>query len=166
MKQQDVRSTRNALRLATQLEETGRDTLARLGAQGERMHNADKNLDIGSHQTDTVVNKAKELKTLNRSMFAVHVNNALSATSRGRRHPNDIENATLPKKQILTAERAKYQFDTDSEDDEIDAEIDANLDKLTGAAKRLDLLARATGQEVEAPLAKLQVKVIRICFVR
>jgi hypothetical protein len=38
MKQQDVSSTRNALRLAQQAEETGRDTLARLGAQGERIH--------------------------------------------------------------------------------------------------------------------------------
>lgn len=36
IKQQDVSSTRNALRLAMQAEETGRDTLARLGAQGER----------------------------------------------------------------------------------------------------------------------------------
>ena len=38
MKQQDVSSTRNALRLAQQAEETGRDTLGRLGAQGERIH--------------------------------------------------------------------------------------------------------------------------------
>lgn len=35
VKQQDVSSTRNALRLAAQAEETGRDTLSRLGAQGE-----------------------------------------------------------------------------------------------------------------------------------
>lgn len=38
MKQQDVSSTRNALRLAQQAEETGRDTLARLGAQGGMLH--------------------------------------------------------------------------------------------------------------------------------
>jgi hypothetical protein len=35
LKQQDVSSTRNALRLAQQAEETGRDTLARLGTQSE-----------------------------------------------------------------------------------------------------------------------------------
>jgi len=46
MKQQDVSSTRNALRLAQQAEETGRDTLARLGAQGERIHNTERNLDL------------------------------------------------------------------------------------------------------------------------
>ena len=47
IKQQDVSSTRNALRLAQQAEETGRDTLARLGAQGERIHNTERNLDLG-----------------------------------------------------------------------------------------------------------------------
>jgi hypothetical protein len=35
------------LRLAQQAEETGRDTLARLGAQGERIHNTERNLDLG-----------------------------------------------------------------------------------------------------------------------
>jgi hypothetical protein len=38
IKQQDVSSTRNALRLAQLAQETGRDTLARLGGQGERIH--------------------------------------------------------------------------------------------------------------------------------
>jgi hypothetical protein len=48
------------------------------------------------------------------------------------------------------AERAKYQFEADSEDDAMEDEIDRNLDDLSGAAKRLNLLARATGEEVEA----------------
>ena len=38
MKQQDVASTRNALRLAEQALETGRGTLGTLAAQGERIH--------------------------------------------------------------------------------------------------------------------------------
>jgi hypothetical protein len=44
LKQQDVSSTRNALRLAQQAEESGRDTLARLGAQGERLHKYDASM--------------------------------------------------------------------------------------------------------------------------
>lgn len=44
IKQQDVSSTRNARRAAEQAEITGRETLARLGAQGERIHNTEKNL--------------------------------------------------------------------------------------------------------------------------
>lgn len=38
IKQQDVSSTRNALRQAELAEQVGRDTLARLAAQGERIH--------------------------------------------------------------------------------------------------------------------------------
>jgi hypothetical protein len=34
------------------------------------------------------------------------------------------------------ADRAKYQFEADSEDDEMENEIDSNLDALHGAAKR------------------------------
>jgi hypothetical protein len=65
------------------------------------------------------------------------------------------------------AERAKYQFEADSEDDEMENEIDSNLgmyltrhgnigevtntltDALHGAAKRLNQLGRAMGDEVD-----------------
>lgn len=83
MKQQDVSSTRNALRLAQQAEETGRDTLARLGAQGERIHNTERNLDLASSQNRIAEEKTRELKTVNRSMFAVHVSNPFSRCNPG-----------------------------------------------------------------------------------
>lgn len=71
IKQQDVSSTRNALRLAMQAEETGRGTLQRLGAQGERIHNTERNLDLAANQNRIAEEKARELKTLNKSMFAM-----------------------------------------------------------------------------------------------
>lgn len=71
IKQSDVSSTRNALRIAAQAEETGRATLERLGAQGERIHNTERNLDLASNQNRLAAEKAREIKTLNRSMFAV-----------------------------------------------------------------------------------------------
>lgn len=182
MKQQDVASTRNALRIAAQAEEMGRNTLARLGAQGERMHNTDRNLDIGNNHINIAEDKTKELKTLNRSMFAVHVNNPFTANSRRARRDeqimdrhhaereareatreaafhsaqrmnqnfkglDDVSSGSRTKTSL--AERAKYQFEADSEDEGMENEIDRNLDDLTGAAKRLNLLARATGEEVE-----------------
>jgi hypothetical protein len=82
MKQQDVSSTRNALRMAAQAEETGRQTLERLGAQGESIHNTERNLDLASNQNRLAAEKARELKTLNRSMFAVHVNNPFTSGKR------------------------------------------------------------------------------------
>jgi len=184
MKQQDVASTRNALRIAAQAEETGRNTLARLGAQGERMHNTDRNLDIANNQVNISEDKQRELKTLNRSMFAVHVNNPFNAkqrqmekdekimdrhrmereqreasrdqafktTQRMNNNFKGLENAGGPSgpRKTNLAERSKYQFEADSDDDRMEDEIDRNLDDLSGAAKRLNLLAKATGEEIES----------------
>jgi len=48
------------------------------------------------------------------------------------------------------AERSKYQFEADSEDEEMENEIDNNLDLLHGAASRLKQLGLAMGDEVDA----------------
>ncbi|KAH8602760.1 hypothetical protein B0O99DRAFT_604213 [Bisporella sp. PMI_857] len=185
LKRQDVSSTRNALRIAEQAEESGRATLARLGAQGERIHNTEKNLDLAANHNRIAEEKAKELKTLNRSMFAVHVANPFTASSRREARDQEIiekhriereqreatrQNAfasqqrmdgafkglqpgdagyRAPMNKTSLAERSKYQFEADSEDEEMENEIDHNLDMLSGAAGRLNLLARATGKEVE-----------------
>ena len=184
MKQEDVGSTRNALRLAAQAEETGRGTLERLGAQGERIYNTEKNLDLAANQNRIAEDRAKELKTLNKSMFAVHVANPFTKSSRREardaeimdrhRDERDARDATrtaayaskarvdgafkglqpgdpgyAANKKASLAERAKYQFEADSEDDEMENEIDSNLDALSGAAARLNVIARATGKEVD-----------------
>jgi hypothetical protein len=186
MKQEDVSSTRNALRIAQQAEESGRATLARLGAQGERIHNTEKNLDLAANHNRVAEEKARELKTLNKSMFAVHVSNPFTASSRRAardqeiidRHrsereerdntreaafgsqqrmegafrglqPGDPGYKPKPATKSTLAERSKYQFEADSEDEDMENEIDSNLDALSGAAGRLNLLARATGQEVD-----------------
>lgn len=98
-KQESVSSTRNALRVAAQAEETGRNTLTRLGAQGERLHNTEKNLDIASNHNRIAEQKARELKTLNGSMFSIHVKNPLASKARAQeeerrileRHQSDRE---------------------------------------------------------------------------
>ncbi|KAK4698122.1 protein transport protein SEC9, partial [Lecanoromycetidae sp. Uapishka_2] len=190
IKQEDVSSTRNALRIAAQAEESGMNTLARIGAQGERIHNTEKNLDLTQNHNRDAADKAKEIKKLNRSMFAVHVSNPFTASSRAakadeqvlerhhlereqreatrragydtdQRLQNTFKDIGKPdpnaaaKKQASLAERAKYQFEADSEDDEMENEIDSNLDALGGAASRLNGLARATGKEVEEQNAHL-----------
>lgn len=90
LKQEDVGSTRNALRIAAQAEETGRATLARLGAQGERIHNTEKNLDLAANHSRIAEEKAKELRTLNKSMFAVHVSNPFTASQRRAERDQEI----------------------------------------------------------------------------
>jgi protein transport protein SEC9 len=71
MKQQDVSSTRNALQAAAQAEAVGRDTLARLGTQGERLHNTDRNLDLAGNHQRIAEEKAKELKIANRGRYSI-----------------------------------------------------------------------------------------------
>ena len=161
IKQQDVASTRNARRIAEQAEQTGRDTLARLGAQGERIHNTERNLDMASNQNRLAADKASELKTLNRSMFAVHVANPFTANKREQaanaialeKHQAERNQRDATQSQAYStqarqqqaqrdvngnlvrptakkgnlADRAKYQFEADSEDDEMENEIDDNL---------------------------------------
>ena len=183
IKQEDVSSTRNALRIAAQAEETGQSTLARLGAQSERIHNAEKNLDLTANKNRVAEDKEKELKQLNKSMFAVHVSNPFTASSRRQarddavmdRHQMEREQREATRRagydtsqrmnktfqelskegkapkpgQSSLAERAKYQFEADDEDDDMENEIDANLTALSGAATRLNGLARATGEALE-----------------
>jgi hypothetical protein len=198
MKQQDVSSTRNALRMAEQAEETGRNTLARLGAQGESIHNTERNLDLAANQNSIAEDKVRELKTLNRSMFAVHVNNPFTSGAKREQREQKItdrhrmereqreetrekafqsdqrmnqnfkgldSHRPAPKTGASLAERAKYQFEADSEDDQLEDEIDDNLEQLTGAAKRLNILARATGSEVEAQNEHLQRIAAKVCLI-
>ena len=184
LKQSDVSSTRNALRAAAMAEETGRSTLGRLGAQGERIHNTEKNLDLTANHNRMAEEKAKELKRLNGSMFAIHPSNPFTASKRREQRDADVmekhrmereereatrreayrtdkrmektfkdlnltEAQVEANKQSSLAERAKFQFEADSEDEEMENEIDSNLDALGGAASRLNALAKATGHELD-----------------
>merc|ERR1712036_38605 len=165
-------------------EETGRGTLERLQQQGERIHNTERNLDLASGQNRLAAEKAREIKTLNRSMFAVHVKNPFTSNQRvAEREAKVIEQAqadrarrdatrsaawsTNERHQRLAmdmnkgsqggsqgktslADRAKYQFEADSEDEEMENEIDGNIDLLAGAAGRMKIIANAMGSEIES----------------
>ena len=198
IKQGDVSSTRNALRVAAQAEEVGRDTLARLGAQSERILDTEKSLDVAASHNRIAEEKARELKTLNRSMFAVHVSNPFTSSQRQREldqralNTHRDERATREgtrqesfqtnqrmertfreiereagKTNVNTkknlSERAKYQFEADSEDDAMEDEIDQNLNLLSGAANRLNGLARATGKELDQHNKHLERILGKVC---
>ncbi|ODQ65153.1 hypothetical protein NADFUDRAFT_83220 [Nadsonia fulvescens var. elongata DSM 6958] len=81
-KQESVASSRNALRLAEEAEESGRNTLGMLGSQSERLSNVEQNISLATTQNKIAEEKAKELKTLNRSMFAIHVGNPFNSKRR------------------------------------------------------------------------------------
>ncbi|KAJ7630975.1 protein transporter SEC9 [Roridomyces roridus] len=69
VKQESANSTRNALRLAREAEDTARNTLTKLGSQSERLANTERHLDISKGHSARADDKTDELKQLNRSIF-------------------------------------------------------------------------------------------------
>jgi hypothetical protein len=182
VKHESVASTRNALRMAAEAEESGRNTLGMLGSQGERLANTERSLALAENQNQIAEEKARELKTLNRSIFAPHISNPFNSKRRlqeeearikqqyqqeqfsrenrrqiafdsSQRVMNGLtssgsETAMKYRKKPSDEERGKYQFEADSEDEDLENEIDANLDGISAAASRLNKLALATNEEV------------------
>ncbi|KAI1773980.1 hypothetical protein F4818DRAFT_420437 [Hypoxylon cercidicola] len=70
-----VQSTEASLRALNQSLELSTQTYARLGGQNERLHETEQTLDRGVENQRYGDAQTKKLKTLNRSMFAVHVKN-------------------------------------------------------------------------------------------
>ncbi|EIN13711.1 hypothetical protein PUNSTDRAFT_117410 [Punctularia strigosozonata HHB-11173 SS5] len=68
-KQESVNSTRNALRLAREAEETARNTMLKLGDQSEKLANTERHLDVSKGHQLRAEDKTDELKKLNRSIF-------------------------------------------------------------------------------------------------
>ncbi|THH34178.1 hypothetical protein EUX98_g68 [Antrodiella citrinella] len=68
-KQESVNSTRNALRLAREAEETARNTLGKLGDQSESLANTERHLDVSKGHSQRAEDRTDELKQLNRSIF-------------------------------------------------------------------------------------------------
>lgn len=92
VQQESSASVSRSVQMARQANEVGRSTLARLGAQGERLHNTEKNLDLAANQNKIAQDRAAELKTLNRSMFAVHVSNPFTSKQRQAKADEEVMN--------------------------------------------------------------------------
>ncbi|KAF7559573.1 hypothetical protein G7046_g4560 [Stylonectria norvegica] len=90
LQQESAGSVSRSVMMARQANEVGRATLARLGAQGERLHNTEKHLDLAANQNKIAQDRAAELKTLNGSMFAVHVGNPFTSKSRQLKADEDV----------------------------------------------------------------------------
>ncbi|KAJ8128345.1 hypothetical protein O1611_g5291 [Lasiodiplodia mahajangana] len=80
--QDSLATNQNSLRYMNQALETGLATYARLGAQNERLHHTDQLLDTATESHRHAEVQTKKLKSLNRSMFAVHVKNPFTEKRR------------------------------------------------------------------------------------
>lgn len=54
------------------------------------------------------------------------------------------------------AEKSRYQFENTASDDELEDELDDNLDEIAGVTKRLNMMGRTMGDEIEAQNRKLE----------
>jgi protein transport protein SEC9 len=110
-KQESLSSTRNAIRIASEVEEQGCNTLIRLGGQSEKLSGIEKNLDISASQARIAEDKACELKKLNRSIFAVHVSNPFG----GKAHAEEEERKIIERHEMEHDEwerACKYVYDS------------------------------------------------------
>ncbi|KAJ2984466.1 hypothetical protein NUW58_g6043 [Xylaria curta] len=80
--QASLSTNQNSLRYMNQALDTGLATYARLGAQNERLHHTDQLLDTATESHRHAEAQTKKLKSLNRSMFAVHVKNPFTEKRR------------------------------------------------------------------------------------
>ncbi|RKU46098.1 Meiosis-specific subunit of the t-SNARE complex [Coniochaeta pulveracea] len=75
-------STDRSVQLLDSMLDTASGTAMRLKEQGEMLHNTNRNLDMAASQSRVANEKIDELKTLNRSMFAIRVGNPLTKSKR------------------------------------------------------------------------------------
>jgi hypothetical protein len=90
LKQESAASSARSLAAGQAALEVSRATMARLGAQGERLYNTEKNLDLAASHNKVASDQTAKLKSLNRSMFAVHVNNPFTAASKEERRREEL----------------------------------------------------------------------------
>jgi enoyl reductase-like protein len=133
-------------------EESGRGTLERLQQQGERIHSTEKNLDLASNQNKLAAERAREIKTLNRSMFAVHVKNPFTSNSRvADREAQVLEDAQADRQRRDATRSAAWS----SNDRAQRLQMDINKADGSGGNKKGSLAERAKYQFEAVSIANL-----------
>ncbi|PNP54412.1 hypothetical protein FNYG_15634 [Fusarium nygamai] len=79
LQQDSASSVSRSVQMARQANKVGCATLARLGSQGERLDHTKEHFDLAANQNKIAEDQAAKLKTLNDSMFAVHVSNPFAS---------------------------------------------------------------------------------------
>ncbi|KAK7205831.1 hypothetical protein BZA70DRAFT_277159 [Myxozyma melibiosi] len=109
IKGQSLGSAQNARRYAEEAEASGLRTLAMLGEQSDRLANSEASLAVTENQTKLAEDYAKELKSLNRSMFAVHVSNPFNSRRRLQEQEKRIRD-TFSSQQDAREDNRRVQY--------------------------------------------------------
>jgi protein transport protein SEC9 len=191
-------SAENSERIASQAVETALGTYARLGAQHERLNYTESLLDKASMSPREADGQTKKLKSLNRSMFAVHVSNPFTSGKKTREMENqileqhradrdlrestrkagweanahmeagfrEIENQRSTQKwqKSSAAEKSKYQFEDDSEDDDAEDRIDQAMERTAQHVGTLNSVAKLMQKEIDSQDALIGRLGEKVCF--
>ncbi|BGP28503.1 Protein transport protein S9 plasma membrane t-SNARE [Rhodotorula toruloides] len=140
VKQESLASTRNALRIARETEETARATLDRLGEQSDRIANTERHLDLAKAHNDRAVDETKELEALNRSIFRPNFTfNKQAKRDREERRLLDRHNAEKAEREQVRRE----QYESRQRIDNAFNRMDRDAENAAGAKAR----AKARGSE-------------------
>ncbi|PNH47734.1 hypothetical protein VD0004_g592 [Verticillium dahliae] len=89
-RQESINSLQRSIALAHQAADTGINTMNILARDEERLNNTEKRLDEAANYNKIGAERAKKLKNLNRSMFAVHVNNPFTNSKRTAEYEQNV----------------------------------------------------------------------------
>ncbi|PWN25953.1 hypothetical protein BDZ90DRAFT_254575 [Jaminaea rosea] len=180
-KQESLSSTRNALRIARETEETATGTVLKLGEQSDKIANTERHLDMSKAHSSRADDNAKEIVALNRSIFRPNIQfnkKAKRDAEEARilnRHIEEREEREAVRSEALKAQvradqaltgaeeqqkqrlqqRSRYQFEATESDDELEGELEDNLDEIGALAGRLNQLGKSMGAELTSQNERL-----------
>ncbi|GAA5820523.1 hypothetical protein JCM3770_002285 [Rhodotorula araucariae] len=140
VKQESLASTRNAVRIAREAEETARATLDKLGEQSDRIANTERHLDLAKAHNERAVDETRELEALNRSIFRpTYTFNKQAKRDREERRLLDRHNAEKAEREAVRREQYESRQRIDQTFNKMDRDAE---NTAQGRAK-----ARARGAE-------------------
>jgi protein transport protein SEC9 len=139
VKQDSLASTRNAIRIGLEAEEQGRNSLARLGTQSETLSSVERSLDVSAAHARIAEDKARELKKLNRSMFAVHVSNPFTSKSRAEEEERKI----MERHELEREEREKVRRDVYDSAQRVNGALNQNTGRGNKAPPKSSITSRS-----------------------
>ena len=107
VKQDSLASTRNAIRIGLEAEETGLNNLSQLAGQSQKLASVETSLDITAAHVRSAQDKTQELKRLNQSMFAVHLKNPFTTKTSAEKEEKRI--IAIHEMERLEREKNRHQ---------------------------------------------------------
>ena len=110
-KQESLSSTRNALRLARETEETATNTMIKLGEQSDTIGDTERHLDIAKAHASRAEDNAREIKQLNKSILRPKIIRNKRAKRQAQeekalqRHVDERTERELTREEVLSSQR-------------------------------------------------------------